>query len=57
MTVERLLRLHSQLSLKAIETLRFASADEEMRATLYDEFGNDLFGSLDRRRRAGETPG
>ena len=46
-TVERPLRLHSQLSLKAIETLRFASGDEEMRAALYDEFGDDLFGSFD----------
>ena len=42
-TVERPLRLHSQFSLKAIETLRFASGDEDLRATLYDEFGNDLF--------------
>ncbi len=46
-TVERPLRLHSQLSLKAIETLRFASGDEEMRAALYDEFGDDLFSSFD----------
>ena len=43
-TVERPLRLHSQLSLKAIEALRFASGDEDMRSTLYDEFGDDLFG-------------
>ena len=42
-TVERPLRLHSQLSLKAIETLRFASGDEDLRATLYDEFGDELF--------------
>jgi type I restriction enzyme M protein len=42
-TVERPLRLHSQLSLKAIETLRFASGDEELRAALYDEFGDELF--------------
>ena len=41
--VERPLRLHSQLTLKAIETLRFASGDEELRAALYDEFGDDLF--------------
>jgi type I restriction enzyme M protein len=41
-TVERPLRLHSQLSLKAIETLRFASGDEDLRATLYEEFGEDL---------------
>ena len=46
-TVERPLRLHSQLSLKAIETLRFASGDEEMRATLYDEYGDDLFSRFD----------
>jgi type I restriction enzyme M protein len=41
-TVERPLRLHSQLTLKAIETLRFASGDEDLRATLYEEFGDDL---------------
>ena len=43
MTVERPLRLHSQLTLKAIETLRFASGDEDIRAALYDEFGDALF--------------
>jgi len=42
-TVERPLRLHSQLSLKAIETLRLASGDEDLRAALYEEFGDDLF--------------
>jgi type I restriction enzyme M protein len=42
-TVERPLRLHSQLTLKAIATLHFASGDEELRAALYDEFGDDLF--------------
>ncbi len=42
-TVERPLRLHSQLSLKAIETLRFASGDEELRAALHEQFGDDLF--------------
>ena len=42
-TVERPLRLHSQLSLKAIETLRFASGDEEIRSVLYEEFGDPLF--------------
>jgi type I restriction enzyme M protein len=46
-TVERPLRLHSQLSRKAIETLRFASGDEEMRAALFDEFGAPLFGGFD----------
>lgn len=42
-TVERPLRLHSQLTAKAIESLRFASGDEEIRAQLYDEFGDALF--------------
>jgi type I restriction enzyme M protein len=45
-TVEQPLRLHSQLSLKAIETLRFASGDEDLRAALYEEFGDDLFTKL-----------
>lgn len=42
-TVERPLRLHSQITLKAIESLRFTSGDEDIRATLYEEFGDDLF--------------
>ena len=42
-TVERPLRLHSQLSLKAVQTLRFASGDEDLRAAFYEEFGDDLF--------------
>jgi type I restriction enzyme M protein len=42
-TVERPLRLHSQLSIKSIETLRFTSGDEELRTALYEEFGDDLF--------------
>jgi len=41
--VERPLRLHSQLSATAIERLRFASGDEDIRAALYDELGDDLF--------------
>jgi type I restriction enzyme M protein len=41
--VERPLRLHSQITLKAIESLRFTSGDEDIRATLYEEFGDDLF--------------
>src|SRR5258707_6455108 len=43
LTVERPLRLHNQLSPKAIETLRFASGNEDLRATFYEEFGDDLF--------------
>jgi type I restriction enzyme M protein len=48
----------ASLSLKAIETLRFASGDEDLRAALYEEFGDDLFNHFDRhRRRAGQAPG
>jgi type I restriction enzyme M protein len=54
-TVERPLRLHSQLSLKAIETLRFASGDEDLRATLYEEFGDDLFTKFTKISNALET--
>ncbi len=42
-TVERPLRLRSQLTLPRIETLRFSSGDEELRSALYDEFGDGLF--------------
>jgi type I restriction enzyme M protein len=41
--VERPLRLHSQLTLPRIETLRYASGDEDIRAALYDRLGDDLF--------------
>ena len=37
------MRLHSQLTVKAIESLRFASGDEEIRSILYDELGEPLF--------------
>jgi type I restriction enzyme M protein len=42
-TVERPLRLHSQITRKAIEALRFTSGDEDIRAVLYEEFGDELF--------------
>jgi type I restriction enzyme M protein len=45
-TVERPLRLHSQLSLKAIEPLRFASGDEDIRTVLHEEFGDVLFSNF-----------
>jgi type I restriction enzyme M protein len=35
--------LHSQLTLKAIESLRLASGDEDLRTQLYEEFGDNLF--------------
>ena len=41
--VERPLRLHSRLSRKAIETLHFASGDEEIRTAIYEELGDALF--------------
>lgn len=47
-TVERPLRLHSKLSLDAIESLRFTSGDEELRTVLYEEFGDDLFARFDK---------
>jgi type I restriction enzyme M protein len=37
------LRLHSQFSRKAIESLRFVSGDEDIRSAIYDELGEDLF--------------
>ena len=41
--VERPLRLQSQLTRKAIESLRFASGDRGLRAELYDRVGEVLF--------------
>jgi len=42
-TVERPLRLHSQLTPKAIEALRFASGDEDLRSEIYDKLGETVF--------------
>lgn len=41
--VERPLRLHSQLTVKAVESLRFASGDNDIRAQLYDRLSEPLF--------------
>ena len=41
--VERPLRWRSQITAKAVESLRFASGDEEIRAELYDHLGEVLF--------------
>jgi type I restriction enzyme M protein len=46
--VERPVRLHSQLTLKAIETLRFTSGDEDLRSALYEELGDALFINFDK---------
>jgi type I restriction enzyme M protein len=42
------LRWHSQITLKAISALRFASGDEDIRSTLYDELGDDLLADFDK---------
>ncbi len=42
-TVERPLRLHSRLSVKAIESLRFTSGEEEIRAECFSRLGDALF--------------
>ncbi|TAW67590.1 SAM-dependent DNA methyltransferase [Rhizobium ruizarguesonis] len=42
-TVERPLRLKTQLTTSAIETLRFASGDEALRAEIYAEHGDELY--------------
>ena len=42
-TVERPLRLKSQLKTSAIETLRFASGDEALRAEIYARHGDKLY--------------
>jgi type I restriction enzyme M protein len=44
--VERPLRLSSQFSKKAVESLRFASGNEELRRELYDRFGARLYGGF-----------
>ena len=41
--VERPLRLRSQLTRPRIDTLRFASGNEDIRTALYDQLGDDLF--------------
>jgi type I restriction enzyme M protein len=45
-TVERPLRLKSQFKRAAIETLRFASGDEALRAELWAKYGDKLYTDL-----------
>ena len=55
-TVERPLRLKSQLKRSAIERLRFASGDEALRAEIYGKYGDalyDQFGKLESEIEAG----
>jgi len=42
-TVERPLRLKSQLSRSAIESLRFATGDEALRSEIYAKYGDKLY--------------
>jgi type I restriction enzyme M protein len=49
--VERPLRLHSQLTRKATQGLRYASGDEEIRQALHEEFGDVLFENFSSVRR------
>lgn len=45
-TVERPLRLKSQLSRPAIESLRFATGDEDLRAEIFSRWGEDVYGNF-----------
>ena len=47
-TVERPLRLKSQLKRSAIETLRFASGDEALRAEIWGKHGDKLYSEFPR---------
>jgi type I restriction enzyme M protein len=53
--VERPLRLHSQLTIKAIESLRFASGDEDIRSEIYDTIGEAVFQNFSTIRAQIET--
>jgi len=49
-TVERPLRLKSQLKRSVIETLRFASGDEALRAEIYAMHGDKLYNEFTKRK-------
>ncbi len=53
--VERPLRLRSRFTKKAVEGLRFASGDEEVRREIYAEFGEDLYERFGSVRKALEA--
>jgi type I restriction enzyme M protein len=53
--VERPLRLHSQITHHAIDSLRFASGDGDIRSDLYDQFGDELFTGFAKLRPQLET--
>jgi type I restriction enzyme M protein len=47
-TVERPLRLVSQLTIPAVETLRYSSGMGEIRSALHEELGDDLFANFEK---------
>ncbi len=49
-TVERPLRLKSQLKSSAIETLRFAAGDEALRSEIYNRWGEKLYDQFSKLR-------
>ena len=53
--VERPLRLHSRITPYAINYLRFASGDEDIRSELHDKFGEELFTDFAKLRPQLET--
>jgi len=53
--VERPLRLHSQFITKAVDALRYASGDSEIRARFYEDFGDALAEDFPKVRKALEA--
>lgn len=51
-TVERPLRLHSQLMPRAIQQLKFSSGQSELRSKIYDTLGEDLFNDFSKVKMA-----
>lgn len=49
--VERPLRLHSRLNRKAIQGLRYASGDEDIRRALHEEIGDAIFETFSKVRK------
>ena len=54
-TVDRPLRLSSQLTKQTWQALQFSSGDEELRSALYDEIGEDLFENFEAVQKKVET--
>ncbi len=54
-TVDRPLRLSSQLTKHTWQSLQYSSGDEELRSALYDEIGEDIFENFETVREKIET--